>query len=99
MATAPQVPIEASPKWLKNHLNWGYISTPIIFYFLVYVLPTSGDHIAGGIGKWVGSMFLPALIAYCVRGRTGDWRGFSRWFFWLGLFLPTLTYYGAHSSH
>ena len=34
-------------------------------------------------------VFFPALIAYFVRGRKGDWKGFSRWFFWLGLFLPT----------
>ena len=48
--------------------------------------PTSDA--AGFVGAWVGSLFWPALIAWGVKGRVGDWRAFSRLFFWLALVIP-----------
>jgi hypothetical protein len=47
----------------------------------------AGD-IPGAIGRWTGSLFLPFLISYGLRGRKRDWAGFSRFFFWFGLLLP-----------
>lgn len=39
------------------------------------------------LGGWIGSMALPALIAYLMRGRKKNWAGFARWFFWLTIIM------------
>ena len=94
----------------KTQLQWGYIATPVLLYSLAYVLgPVPhgwngdagwGGNIAGFIELIAPMMFFPALIAYLIRGWKGDWRGFSRWFFWLGIFFPalaflTMAYFGS----
>lgn len=84
----------------KTQPQWGYIATPLLLYSLAYVLGPVlhgwGGHfgwrdvIAGFIEIIAPLMFLPALIAYLTRGWKGDWRGFSKLFFWLGIFLSAL---------
>jgi uncharacterized membrane protein YraQ (UPF0718 family) len=86
----------------KTQPQWGYIATPVLLYSLAYVLGPVlhgwngdagwGDNIADFIGSISPVLFFSALIAYLIRGWKGDWRGFSRWFFWLGIFMPAMAF-------
>ena len=77
----------------RTRLRWGYITVPILLSFLA-VLPQVVRLDIGGAIEWVvGVLFFPALVAYLVRGRKSDWKGFSTWFFWLGILLPALAYF------
>jgi hypothetical protein len=46
----------------------------------------SGD-IGGALAQIIFIMLFSFLIAYAVRGRKGNWKSFSRWFFWGALVL------------
>jgi hypothetical protein len=52
---------------------------------------TDDEFIAACLGTLIGFLFWPAVIAYLVKGRKGDWNGFGRWFFLLAIlwgFIP-----------
>jgi len=95
MATPQQVPLKPD----KTRVSWGYILVTILLGFLVRAQQIGRGDIAGAIGFVVGMMFFPTLIAYLIRGRKGDLRGFSRWFFWLGLFSLLAAAYNASHQH
>ena len=44
----------------------------------------------GYLGRWIGTLLLPVVIAYLIGGRKGDWRSFSRWFLWSSVLVTPL---------
>ena|SRR5216684_4395645 len=82
----------------RKGASLGYILVPIVVTFVIRLLPQPLD-IGGSIGYTAGVMLIPSLVAYLMRGRKGDWRGFSRWFFWLDIFSFLLAFNAAHSGH
>jgi hypothetical protein len=72
---------------MQSKLNWGYMSTSLVLCLITTLPQLRSLHTAPeGIGSFMGIMFWPFVIAFIVRGRKHDWRGFSQWFFWVTLF-------------
>lgn len=85
MATQQQVP--APPEPSATPLSWVYIIGGCVFPFLDVLPQLRQLDIGGGLGRMFGLIFFPFLIAYLVKGRKRDLKGFSRWFFWLCLIV------------
>ena len=85
MATPQQVP--TPPSTSATPLSWAYVIAGILLVVLPQLLfVRTFELIADGIVRSFGMMFFPFLIPYILKGRKGDLRGFSKWFFGLCIF-------------
>ena len=49
-----------------------------------------------GCRRASASLLLPFLVAFVLRGRKGDWKGFSKWFFWVTVIMLYAVYWNHH---
>jgi hypothetical protein len=77
---------------VKTKLNWVFIGLAI-FLCLLANFPQME---AGDVGGPAASLLLPCLVAFVLRGRKGDWKGFSKWFFWVTVIMLYAVYWNHH---
>jgi hypothetical protein len=66
-------------------ISWFLIAfVTILAGFAAWVRGNPYD-IGGAMGRAIGALLIPFLIAYLVRGRKRNWDSFARWYFWLAL--------------
>jgi hypothetical protein len=99
--TPPLVPVSTPTQAAaaRTRVNIPYLLVGVLLAGVWALGARHRGDVSRFVGAWLGSLVWPALIAYIARGRKGDWRAFSRWFFWLALLIPpalrTLTHMPA----
>ena len=82
----PEGSIRASVQ-VKTKLNWVFMGLTILFCFGANLPQMEAGDVGGGLARITAVMLLPFLVAFVLRGRKGDWKGFSKWFFWVTIIL------------
>lgn len=52
----------------------------VVWALIAATVQSEANDVASLIGRWLGALLIPFLIAYVARGRRGDWPGFVTWF-------------------
>ncbi len=91
----PPLPEDAQsrkPSSVATPWTWkqtAQVGVTVAWWFLLAFAGARGD-LATALGAVTGMAVYPSLIAFAVAGRKRNWRGFARWLFWIGLFLPLI---------
>jgi hypothetical protein len=72
-------------------LSWvGVGLVTVLAMFAQWALGNPYD-IGGALGRSLGVLLIPFVVAYLVRGVKGNWDSFARWYFWLVLVFMALS--------
>ncbi len=72
---------------VKTKLNWTYMGLTILICFMDNLPVMQAGDIGAGLARMIVLMLFSFLVAFVLRGRKGEWKSFSKWFFWLTLIL------------
>ncbi|SRR6266545_650698 len=80
-STAPPQPAGGRTRPSASYLLAGF------FFCAVWAIAEGRGDLARYLGALTMYLIVSTVIAYITAGRKGDWRAFSRRFFWLGLLV------------